>query len=112
MNQVSKNDFNKMQQKQIKECIRAFDIDFQLLQILKNLFMECDDNHDGIITRQDLIRLIYEKKQMFPQTQLNFFLNALVKENIVTEDGGYLEKLEGMLTFDGSLSKELSFAKL
>jgi hypothetical protein len=48
------------------ECIRAFNIDYHVLLILKNLFMECDDDQDGIVMRQDLIRLIYERKLMFP----------------------------------------------
>ena len=93
------------------ECIRAFNIDYHVLLILKNLFMECDDDQDGIVMRQDLIRLIYERKLMFPLVQLNFFLNVIAVDSS-QGTGAYLEKLENMLEFDGSLTKELSLSKL
>lgn len=58
-----------------------------------------------------MIREIYQRKLMFPQDQLNFFLNALLVDRGSGEEA-YLERLEGMLSFDGSLTRELSFSKL
>ena len=48
---------------------------------------------------------------MFPQDQLNFFLNVIAVDSD-KGTGAYLEKLENMLDFDGSLNKELSLSKL
>jgi hypothetical protein len=43
--------------------------------------------------------------------QLNFFLNVIAIDSS-QGTGAYLEKLENMLEFDGSLTKELSLSKL
>ena len=73
--------------------------------------MACDEDQDGVITRQDLITQIYDRKLVFPHHVLNFFLNTLASDQSENKDS-YLEKLECMLKFDGSLSKELNFSQL
>ena len=80
INFVSKNEFSKVQQHQIHECFRIFNIDLRHIAVFKNLFMSCDDHQDGYITREALLREMHRKKLRVPGAILNFFINTLLDD--------------------------------
>lgn len=82
---VSRSDFNKARQKQIMDCMRAFQIDHGHVTGLKRAFMDCDMDEKGEICLKEFLEKIREMEQKYTPQALNFFLN-LMKINEVFDN--------------------------
>lgn len=77
INLVCKNEFNRLRQRQIQECIRAFNIEQRHIVELKKAFTACELNSRSETTLKELLESIHERGLRYPPLILNFFLNVL-----------------------------------
>jgi len=117
---VSKNEFSKLEQIQIEECIRKFKIDYRTLIRFKNMFMDCDNNQDGLVTIKEFISEIQSSNLLVPRPTLNFFINSMKTSNDLTSATELsLVKLNSIITIfnrcpmqtQGSRNDSLKFKK-
>ena len=57
------------------ECKELGDWIMSHIKIFKNIFMSCDLNQNGYITREALLRQIHKRRIKIPRAILNFFIN-------------------------------------
>lgn len=79
---VSKSEFDKAQELQIQECIRAFNIELKHIQPLKSIFIKCDYNKTGMVLCKDFIKRLHKMNIQMPAQIFNFFINTLKEKDV------------------------------
>lgn len=101
---VSKNSFNKVEQRQIEECMRQFNIDFRTLVKFTRIFMDADVKNCGFVSIGDMVDHLIEAKQILPMPVFNFLTSAIRVNKV--------QNLQQTSTQRASTGELLSLAKL
>lgn len=113
INLVCKNEFNRLRQRQIQECIRAFNIEQRHIVELKKAFTACSLNARSETTLKELLESIQERGLRYPPLILNFFLNVLNVKDMFDDNAppaSFAQEVANQKGFNGQ--DRVSFKKL